>query len=77
MPMVTQTPISAKINTFLLEKLDQECFIADRKRNKIIHQALNLYLDFVDTARANKILQGIDKDNEKVSFFDRWASNIL
>lgn len=74
--MVTQTPISAKINTCLLEKLDQECFIAAQKRNKIIHRALNLYLDFVDTVRANKILQGIDKDKEKVSFFDRWAPNV-
>lgn len=74
--MITQTPISAKINSCLLEKVDQECFLSNQKRNKIIHKALNIYLDFVDTVRLIKTLQGIDKEKEMTRFFDRWAPNV-
>ena len=76
LPMVTQKPISAKINTCLLEKLDLECAVSAQKRNKTIHCALNIYLDFVDVCRRMKILPGIDKEKEMVLFFDRWAPHV-
>lgn len=49
--MVTQKAISLKIDTELLQELDQECAVRGSKRNQLINRAIGLYLRYVDTRR--------------------------
>lgn len=49
--MVTQKPISLKIDTELLQELDAEVALGWRKRNCLINQAIRLYLEVQDLNR--------------------------
>lgn len=49
--MVTQKPISLKIDTSLLQDLDDEVRLGWRKRNWHINQAISLYLEVQDLNR--------------------------
>ena len=49
--MVTQKPISLKIDTELLQELDEEVRLGWRKRNCLINQAIALYLEVKDLNR--------------------------
>lgn len=49
--MVTQTPISLKINTDLLHELDKEARLGWTKRNGHINNAISLYLELQDLRR--------------------------
>lgn len=49
--MVTQKPISLKIDQELLEMLDAEVKLGWRKRNWHINQAIRIYLELLDLNR--------------------------
>lgn len=49
--MITQKPISLKIDTKILEDLDKEAALGWNKRNWHINQAIRLYLRVMDTRR--------------------------
>lgn len=67
--MVTQKPISLKINTELLQELDEEVRLGWRKRNCIINQAIRLYLSLQDCRRTVKCLGNADA---KVDEVEAW-----
>lgn len=50
--MVTQTPISLKINTDLLHELDEETRHGWTKRNGHINNAIRMYLEVLDLRRS-------------------------
>lgn len=50
--MVTQKPISLKIDTCTLEELDKEVALGWRKRNTHINEAIKFYLEYLTTRRS-------------------------
>lgn len=50
--MVNQKPISAKIDLSTLEELDLECYVSGRARNRVINDAIKLYITIMDLQRA-------------------------
>lgn len=74
--MVTQKPISLKIDTELLEQLDAEVALGWRKRNWHINQAIALYLEVQDLNRRLKCYQDAAlKDNEIERFLRHRVPN--
>lgn len=67
--MVTQKPISLKIDTDLLEQLDEEVRLGWRKRNTIINQAIALYLEVQDMNRRVKCYQNEQMKHDEVEMF--------
>lgn len=67
--MVTQKPISLKIDTELLQELDAEVALGWRKRNCIINQAIRLYLSLQDCRRIVKCIGDYDA---KVDEVEHW-----
>lgn len=61
--MITQKPISLKIDTQLLENLDAECTRTWRKRNWCINQAISYYLEIMKLRRICRNL-GNDENNK-------------
>lgn len=55
--MITQKPISLKIDTSLLQNLDDEVRLGWRKRNWHINQAIALYLEVQDLNRSLRYYQ--------------------
>lgn len=49
--MITQKPISLKIDATILEDLDKEVTLGWRKRNNLINQAIAMYLRVMDSRR--------------------------
>lgn len=49
--MVTQKAISVRIDYSVLEAIDKEQETSCHKRNRIIHDALIMYLEWVDMCR--------------------------
>ena len=49
--MVNQKAISAKIEYGVLEQLERESFTSGRKKNRIINDALKMYIDLQDLKR--------------------------
>lgn len=43
--MITQKAISAKIEYGVLEELDRESFTSGKKKNRIINDAIRMYVD--------------------------------
>lgn len=52
--MITQKPISLKIDTNILEDLDKEVALGWRKRNALINEAIRVYLVLADSRRRIK-----------------------
>lgn len=67
--MVTQKPISLKIDTKLLQELDAEVALGWRKRNAIINKAIRLYLSLQDCRR---MVSCIGNPDMKVDEVCRW-----
>lgn len=67
--MVTQKPISLKIDTELLQELDGEVALGWRKRNCIINQAIRLYLSLQDCRRT---VRCIGNPDVKVDVVEDW-----
>ena len=53
--MITQKAISLKINTDLLQELDEETRLSWYKRNAHINKAISLYLEFLDLRRRVRV----------------------
>lgn len=60
--MITQKPISLKIDTSLLQDLDAEVRLGWRKRNWHINQAISLYLEVQDLNRRIKTCPDLKHD---------------
>lgn len=69
--MVTQKPISLKIDTELLHELDEETRLGWRKRNWHINQAIALYLEVQDLNRRLKCYQSASLKHDEVERFLR------
>lgn len=69
--MVTQKPISLKIDTELLQELDEEVRLGWRKRNTLINQTIALYLEVQDLNRRLKCYQGASLKHDEVERFLR------
>lgn len=52
--MITQKPISLKIDLNLLEELDKEAALGWKKRNALINEAIRMYLDAKDAYRHDR-----------------------
>lgn len=53
--MINQKAISLKINTDLLQELDNETRLGWTKRNGHINKAISLYLEFQDLRRRTRV----------------------
>lgn len=62
--MITQTPISLKIDTAVLERLNEETEHSWKSRNKLINEAVEMYLELIDAQRYQR---NQDKTDRKVS----------
>lgn len=69
--MVTQKPISLKIDTELLKELDAEAALGWRKRNWHINQAISLYLEVLDLNRRLRCYQDAALKHDEVERFLR------
>ena len=58
--MITQKPISLKIDTTILEDLDKEVALGWKKRNALINEAIRTYLVLADGRRRIKLYGRID-----------------
>lgn len=72
--MITQKPISLKIDTKLLENLDNECKRTWRKRNWLINQAISYYLEIRELRRICRDL-GSNENNKKKEVLTKWLHN--
>lgn len=52
--MVNQIQISVKVDTWLLEELEKEVGVSGKKRNRIINDAIRLYIRHQDARRADR-----------------------
>lgn len=74
--MITQKPISLKIDTELLQKLDEEVRLGWGKRNWHINQAIALYLEVQDLNRRLKCYHdAVLKHDELERFLRLWVPN--
>ena len=55
--MVTQKPISLKVDCHILEELDKEVSLGWRKRNWHINEAIRVYLEIQDLNRRLRCYQ--------------------
>ena len=67
--MVTQKPISLKIDTTLLEELDTEASLGFRKRNWHINRAIDVYLKLQD---ARRLVRCVGSDRNKQEVLNQW-----
>lgn len=67
--MVTQKPISLKIDTEILEELDTEVSTGWHKRNWHINQAIKIYLELQDCRR---LCRCVGSDANKREVINRW-----
>jgi len=72
--MITQKPISLKINTSLLEELDREVALGWRKRNALINEAVRTYLILADSRRRIKACGNVD---DQVRELERLIKRLL
>lgn len=49
--MITQTAISVKMDAVTLEELDRECYYNGKKRNRVINDAVEHYIKYLDKVR--------------------------
>ena len=67
--MITQKPISLKIDTELLKELDAEAALTWRKRNWHINQAIRLYLSLKDCQRLSR---SVGDAGTKADVIEEW-----
>lgn len=71
--MITQKPISLKINKNLLMQLDQECYETFRKRNAVINEAIAFYIEYKDAYRHEKYANSVGENacQESLAFIKK------
>ena len=72
--MITQKPISLKIDLDLLEQLDQEVELGLKKRNTVINDAIRLYLEYKDAYRHEKYANTVGENacKESLMFIKKY-----
>lgn len=71
--MITQKPISFKIDTYTLQQLDEEVRLGYMNRNKAINEAVRMWLDAADTARRRRCTPDAAKQSVWLAeFIQRW-----
>lgn len=69
--MVTQKPICLKIDTELLQELDEEVRLGWRKRNNHINEAIRFYLELKDTQRLIKCRGSRKEQLDIIEYFNK------
>lgn len=72
--MINQKALSLKLNVDILEELDQEVNMTCKSRNRIINDAVRLYLDRLDTQRRARA-HGVGSpecDKAVAAFLKQW-----
>lgn len=76
--MVTQKAICLKLDVNTLEQLDKEASLGWKKRNRIINEAVSLYLELQDRKRRVRSFQDLsDKEDEVREFIRRQFPDII
>lgn len=72
--MITQTPISLKIDSTLLEKLNDEARDTWKSRNKIINEAVEMYIELRNAQRYQNYQDTQDRKvcREALMFIKRY-----
>lgn len=72
--MITQTPISLKIDTAVLERLNAEAKDTWKSRNKLINEAVEMYLELKDAQRYQRYQDTQDRkvSKEALMFIKRY-----
>ena len=68
--MANQIAISAKIDSWIIDKLDREIAASGKKRNRIINDALSLYFKYQDARRCDRAChhEGNQPDRHVIDF---------
>lgn len=75
--MVHQKAISVKLDVDTLLQLDRECDRVGMKRNRIINEAVRMYIDALETKRRWRLAPSIvEKATEYGQFNLRWFSKL-
>lgn len=69
--MVTQKAICVKLDTYMLEQLDKEVSLGWKKRNRLINEAVEFYLEFLDCRRRVRSYQSMSDMEYEVRKFIR------
>ena len=64
--MITQKPISLKIDAKILEDLDKEVALGWKKRNALINEAIRTYLVLADSRRRIRIYGKVEDQVEEL-----------
>lgn len=72
--MITQTPISLKIDSAVLERLNEEAKDSWKSRNKLINEAVEMYLELMDAQRYQRLQDTQDRKvcKEALMFIKRY-----
>lgn len=57
--MITQKAISAKIEHGVLEELERESFASGKKKNRIINDAIRMYIEIQDLKRYLECIRNV------------------
>lgn len=76
--MINQTPISVRMNTCTLFKLDSEATRGYLKRNTIINRAVEEYIELQDLRRVclTDEITRQEKRRQLAAFLFRWARGL-
>lgn len=75
--MINQKAISLKIDVQTLEELDKEISLGQQKRNRLINEAIRMYIDAKDTRRRwRQYYRSEDKAQEYEQFLLRWFPHL-
>lgn len=76
--MINQTPISVRLNTCTLYKLDAEVARGWLKRNTIINQAVEEYIELQDLKRvcSTDRITRQEKRRQLMAFLWRWSRGL-
>ena len=76
--MITQTPISVRLNTCTLYKLDAEASNGWLKRNAIINRAVEEYIELQELKRicSTDQITRTEKRRQLTAFLWRWSRGL-
>lgn len=63
--MINQKPISLKIDISLLDKLDAEAADTWKSRNRLINEAVGVYLELLNAQRYQRYEESVEKPVSK------------
>lgn len=76
--MINQIPISVKIDAHIWKELEQEVSLGYKNRNRIINDAIRIYVEFQDLRRKIKCSADLSSKKRLIrSFLDRWDLDAL